>query len=162
MKTWASCLRKTMSFCVLADYHDLFILLVVCPGHLLTEAKPHVNWTFHHIQWPALYFLYFHKKLLHTQTAECSVPQAHQGQKYEFLGIWTFSSKCCGQHIHKALTTKLTTNFCPGTVTVAHRVILVSWNHLEDRKVPTQMKVKRCELNWIDVCRCYPDSLSHR
>lgn len=33
--------------CVLAEYHELFILLVVCPGHLLPETKHQGNWTFH-------------------------------------------------------------------------------------------------------------------
>lgn len=169
MKTWASCLRKPMSFCVLADYHDLFILLVVCPGHLLTETKPQVNWTFHHIQWPALYFLYFYKKLLHKET-NCWVLGTSGSSRAEIQVFIHLNLRCkvlwvthtCTQSSDHKAHQKLLSGNSHSQSYNTHRVILVSCNHLEDRKVPTQMKVKRCGLNWIDVCRCYPDSLSHR
>lgn len=117
--------------CALKELSWVFIFLVV--WSLAAEDKPpgELGLSSYSVTCSlVLVFLRMRSRSTLKQTAQCSAPQAHQGHKYQVLSTGTLGTKCCAWCVHRAQTTKLTTNLCPGAGTAAHRVILgveINW-----------------------------------
>lgn len=117
--------------CALEKYHEFFIFLVIWSLAAEKKSLGELDLSSYSMTC-SLAALFLRMRIQSTlkQTAQCSEPQIHQEQKYQVLSTGTSDTKCCGWHAHRAQTTKLTTNLCPGMGT-APRVILGSGNQLK-------------------------------
>lgn len=109
--------------CALKEYNEVFMFFVV--WSLAAEDKPpgELNPSSYSMTCTlVVVFLRMTSQSMLKQTAQCPVPQAQQGQKYQVLSIGTFDTKCCGWCVLRPQSSPQT------SCTAVHRVILGSGN----------------------------------